>query len=74
VRDHVFFYQLRKQQLDLGPFMARLAALGDAKLESIIREVPGQWYHPDLGRISDHLRSVRDHVAEFEQEILEVLA
>jgi hypothetical protein len=74
LRNHVFFYQLRRQQLDLGPFTARLAALGDARLEGIVREVPREWFHADLGRISEHLQSIRDHAAEFEREILEVLA
>jgi HipA-like kinase len=74
VRNHVFFYQLRRQPLDLGNFIARLAALSDGKLESIIRDVPGQWYHSDLGRISEHLRSIRHHAGEFEREMLEALA
>jgi hypothetical protein len=43
LRNHVFFYQLRRQQIDLGFFTARLAALGDPGLERIIREVPTQW-------------------------------
>jgi hypothetical protein len=32
LRQHVFFYQLRKQQIDLSLFTARLAALGDDEL------------------------------------------
>lgn len=74
LRDHVFFYQLRKQQLELGLFTARLASLSDAKLEAIIREVPGQWYHPDLGRISGHLQAIRGRAGEFERQIMEALA
>jgi hypothetical protein len=74
LQNHVFFYQLRKRQLDLGMFTARLAALGDTELETIIRGVPNEWHHPDLGRVSEHLRNVRDHAAEFERQILEILA
>ena len=32
LRQHVFFYRLRKQHIDLSLFTARLAALGDDEL------------------------------------------
>jgi hypothetical protein len=73
-RDHVFYYQLRRQLIDVSLFMQRLAKLGDSLLESIARQVPDDWRHEDLGRISDHLRNLRDHTSEFERQVLECLA
>jgi len=46
---------------------------GDIVMESIIRQVPDEWRHDDLGRISAHLQCVRDHAAEFVRQILEAL-
>jgi hypothetical protein len=74
LREHVFFYQLRKQQIDLSLFTARLAALGDEELELIIREIPVEWWHGDIDRMSAHLQLVRDHAAQFERQVFEVLA
>jgi hypothetical protein len=72
--EHAFYFQLRKQTIDLRMFTARLAQLGDAALEKIIRAVPDEWRHDGLGRISDHLQAARDHSSEFSRQILERLA
>ena len=71
---HVFYYQLRKRTLQTGIFIARLAQLGPAELEEIIRQLPNEWRHGDLGRISTHLQAMRDHSAEFEGQLLGRLA
>jgi len=71
---HVFYYQLRKQQIDLTLFTTRLAELGDATLMSIIQDLPNEWRHEDLGRVSAHLQNLRDHASEFERQVLERLA
>lgn len=71
---HLFYYQLRKRPVDLRSFIARLADLGDTELERIVREVPGEWRHSELGRISTHLQCVRDHAGEFQRQVLEALA
>jgi len=75
LRDHVFYYPLRKQATatDVGGFMARLAQLGDAELEQIVQQIPSEWSHSELGRISAHLKSVRDHAAEFQLQVLGAL-
>jgi hypothetical protein len=72
--DHVFYFQLRKQTMDLSMFTARLAQLGEAELETIVRAVPNEWRYDGLERISDHLKAARDHSAEFSRQVLERLA
>jgi len=75
LRDHVFYHPLRNRTdaTDVHLFIARLAQLGDAELEEIIQQVPDEWSHSKLGRISDHLQSVRDHAAEFQLQVLGAL-
>lgn len=72
--EHAFYFQLRKQPIDLEMFTARLAQLGDTALERIVRAVPNEWRHDGLGRISDHLQTARDHSSEFSRQVLERLA
>ncbi len=77
LRDHVFYHPLRRQTAiapDVRAFIGRLAQLGDAELEDIIQQVPGEWAHNELGRISDHLQRVRNHAAEFHLEVLGALS
>lgn len=74
LNQHVFYFQLRKQTIDLGMFTTRLAQLGGTALERIIRSVPDEWRFEGLGRISDHLKGARDHSGDFSREILESLA
>jgi hypothetical protein len=71
---HVFYFSLRKQLIELDPFIERLAQLGEKQLQTIIEEVPTEWRHNDLGRISDHLKAVREHASEFHRELLGRLA
>ncbi len=73
-RQHVFFHQLRKRKIDLSLFTARLAELGEERLEEVVHGMPSEWMHGDVGRVSTHLRIVRDHAANFERQVLEVLA
>jgi hypothetical protein len=70
LQNHVFFFQLRRQQISLAPFTQRLAQLSDTVLETIVADLPGQWRHGDLGRISDHFRAARENAAEFERQVL----
>ena len=74
LQNHVFFYQLRKQPLSIALFTQKLAELSDTVLEAMIQELPDSWRHGDLGRLSDHIRAVREHAAGFERNVLEVLA
>jgi hypothetical protein len=74
LRDHVFYFQLRKQPIEFSIFAARLAQLSSAKLEEVIQQLPNEWRHDNLGRISAHLQSARDHTDEFERQLREVLA
>src|ERR1022692_1768785 len=74
LRNHVFFYQLRQQPTSFGLFTQRLAELSDTVLDAMIRDLPHQWRHEELGRISDHIRAARDNAASFERNLLEMLA
>jgi hypothetical protein len=74
LQNHVFFYQLRKQPISIALFTQRLADLSDTVLDTMIRELPHQWRHQDLGRISDYIRAARDNAAVFERNVLEVLS
>lgn len=71
---HVFYLQLRKQALALEPFIARLAGLGEEQLTKMIDSLPFGWRHDGLSKVSSHLKEIREHAAEFERELLEVLA
>lgn len=72
--DHVFYHGLRKQPVNLSLFTARLSQLGERELSKIISKVPASWRYDGVDRISAHLKSVRDHAAEFERQLLERLA
>jgi hypothetical protein len=74
LRDHVFFYQLRRQPASLELFTQRLAGLSDTILERLARELPPSWRHEDLGKISDHLRQAREHADAFARNVFEALA
>lgn len=74
LREHVFFYQLRKKAIDLSPFIARLADLTDKDLEKIFSGIPNEWRHDDIQIIDTHLQFYRENCAAFERQILEVLA
>jgi hypothetical protein len=71
--DHVFFFHLRKQPVNLQDFVRRLASLGDTELELIVQEVPSDWRHDGMDRICSHLKCVRDNAEKFERQILERL-
>jgi hypothetical protein len=73
LRDHVFFYQLRKKALHFDSFVARLADLSNDRIERILREVPEEWKHSDMGTISTHLQFFRENCAGFDRQLLEVL-
>lgn len=74
LRDHVFYFQLRKRDHDFSAFIRRVSDLNSERLEALVREVPDAWQDESIGKISDHLKDARDHAGEFRRQILEALA
>ncbi|MGA2352211.1 MAG: HipA family kinase [Terracidiphilus sp.] len=72
--NHVFYQQLKAQELDLSRFFANLCRLSIGTLEEIFADVSTEWNHGDQLKISQHLLAVREHVEEFVDEIRRFLA
>jgi hypothetical protein len=66
---HVFYFDLKRKEIDLEDFMMRLAGLGEAEMSRIVHAVPEEWRGEHLSKISAHIQAVREHVGEFETEI-----
>jgi hypothetical protein len=67
--NHVFYRQLKGQQLDISRFSANLETLSYAVLDEIFADVPLEWNNGDEPKISQHIFAVRDHTEEFADEI-----
>jgi hypothetical protein len=66
--DHVFARCLRHERLSID-FAERLANLSQAALAGIAAQVPEGWKADDLPKIEAHLQLMREHVAEFADEV-----
>jgi hypothetical protein len=71
---HVFYHALRKRAVDVNRFTARLASLDDALLERLVAEIPSEWWSDNLGRVSAHLKAMRENANAFAEQILRRLA
>jgi hypothetical protein len=71
--DHVFYRKLKSKPIDLAGFTASLGGLSDALLQGIVADVPAEWKNDNLPKIERHLRTVRDHAAEFAEEVRRIL-
>jgi hypothetical protein len=69
LKQHIFHDGLKKRAIDLTAFCERLTQLTDAVLLGFRTEVPAEWMHAGLATIEGHLRAVREHPAEFEEQI-----
>ena len=67
--DHVFYRKLKSKAIDLTGFTASLGGLSDALLDGIAADVPAEWNNGNVPRIEHHLRSVREHAAEFAEDV-----
>jgi len=67
--NHVYYRQLKSQNVDLNAFTLRLAGLSDAVINQIFADVPSEWNNDDVPKIGLHLGVMRDHAEEFAEEI-----
>jgi hypothetical protein len=69
LNEHVFCRELRGQELDLARFQGALEAISDDNLAAMFDQIPSEWNNDSVAKISSHLRSVRDHAAEFVNQV-----
>jgi len=70
---HALFQGLRHKALDLDRFTARLSGLPEDFAGRLREVLPESWERAVLPAIDQHLTSVRDHAAEFVEEIRRIL-
>jgi hypothetical protein len=69
LNDHVFYRELKGQEIDLDRFQGALEAISDEDLVEAFDQIPRAWENDNVSRISSHLMSVRDHAAEFVKQV-----
>ena len=69
LNEHVFYRELKGQEIDLARFQGALEALSDDDLAGMFDQIPREWNNDKIRKISSHLRSVRDHAAEFVNQV-----
>lgn len=69
LEQHVFFRQLKSQEIDLEEFTERLKNLSDQALDDMFADVPVEWKNDNEARIDSHLSTIRDHAEEFAEQI-----
>lgn len=69
LNDHVFYKELKGQEIDLDRFQGALEAISDGDLAEAFDQIPRAWENDNVSRVSSHLKSVRDHSAEFVKQI-----
>jgi hypothetical protein len=69
LKDHVFYKDLKGQEADLDRFQGAIEAVSDDDLAELIDQTPPAWDNGNVARISGHLKSLRDHAAEFVKQV-----
>lgn len=69
IEEHVFFNQLRHRDIEVNTFVSLLQRLTDDRFSALVGDVPPQWDNDRLSRIASHLRTMREHAAQFADEI-----
>ncbi len=67
--EHVFYRELKGQEIDLARFQGALEALSDDDLAGMFDQIPREWNNDKITKMSSDLRSVRDHAAEFVNQV-----
>ncbi|MGH9327994.1 MAG: HipA family kinase [Terriglobia bacterium] len=74
LRNHVFYRALKGGKVETDRFAGALAALSDEAITGVENSALPEWKNEHLTRILQHLRSVRDHTAEFAEQVKRRLA
>ncbi len=74
LQKHVFYRRLKAKSIDLEAFTEKLSALSDTLLESLMTDIPDEWNNDSVPKISQHIRSIREHASAFNEEIRRFLA
>ncbi len=69
LNEHVFYRELKGRELDLARFQGALEAISDDDLAGMFDQIPREWNNDRVSRISNHVKSVRDHAAEFINQV-----
>ena len=69
LNEHVFYRELKGREIDLARFQGALETVSDDDLTDMFDQIPREWNNDNVSKISSHLRSVRDHAAEFANQV-----
>lgn len=69
LQKHAFYRTLKSHPIDLEGFIQNLRDLSDTVLESVMAGFPVEWNNGNVPKIFQHIRSIRDHISDFEDGI-----
>ena len=69
LNDHVFYKQLKGQNIDLDRFNGALQAISAETIDQMTEEVPPEWTNENVSKISKHLKDLRDHSSDFVEQL-----
>lgn len=69
LNDHVFSKDLKGKNIDHSRLREALEGIDEATLDALIDQVPIEWKNNTLSRIRAHIRDVRNHAAEFIEQV-----
>ena len=69
LNDHVFSNDLKGKRVDLSRLQSALDAIDDTTLDALFDQLPIEWNNDHLSRIKVHIRDVRNHSAEFIEQV-----
>jgi hypothetical protein len=69
LNEHVFYRELKGQEIDLSRFLEALQATSDEDIDDLFDQLPTEWNNSSVFRIHGHLGDVRDHAEEFINQV-----
>ena len=73
LRNHVFYNQLKNEQLELTRFKERVNSLTDGVLTEMVRNIPSEWRGENIAKMASHIKEVKDNSDRFIDEIRRLL-
>lgn len=67
--DHVFSKDLKGKTIDLSRLQRALEGVDDMTLNAMFDQIPIEWNNDTLSRIREHMSEVRNHSAEFIEQV-----